>query len=63
MHKSNSHPMMVAAGVTAATAAVAAVGMAVTKNNRKAKKVAKKVAHGAQKAVLDLDKAVSRYYR
>ena len=55
--------MMVAAGVTAATAAVAAAGWAATKNNRKMKKVAKKVAHGAERAVLDLDKAVSRYYR
>ena len=61
MHK-NSHPMMVAAGVTAATAAVAAVGLAASKNSRKMKKVAKKVAHGAERAVLDLDKAVSRYY-
>ena len=57
MHK-NSHPMMVAAGVTAATAAVAAVGLAASKNSRKMKKVA----HGAERAVLDLDKAVSRYY-
>lgn len=57
--------MMTAAGLTAATMAVAAAGVAATskgKNTRKMKKMAKKVARGAERAVLDLDKMVSRYY-
>lgn len=32
------------------------------KNTRKMKKMAKKVARGAERAVLDLDKMVGRYY-
>ena len=37
--------------------------MAAAKNSRKVKKMAKKVGRGAQQAVLDLDKAIGRYYR
>lgn len=54
--------MMVAGGL-AATAAMTAAGMAAAKNSRKVKKMAKKVGRGAQQAVLDLDKAIGRYYR
>ena len=56
--------MMAAAGLTAATMAVAAGVTAGTKgkNTRKMKKMAKKVARGAERAVLDLDKMVGRYY-
>ena len=46
-----------------ATAAMTAAGMAAAKNSRKVKKMAKKVGRGAQQAVLDLDKAIGRYYR
>ena len=38
-------------------------GLAAAKNSRKVKKMAKKVGRGAQQAVLDLDKAIGRYYR
>ena len=57
--------MMTAGAVTAAMAVAAgAAGMAASnKNSRKMKKVAKKVSKGAQRAVLDFDKMVSRYYR
>ena len=61
MHKSDN-TMMIAAGLTAATAAVAAAGYAATKNSRKMKKVARKVARGAEKAVLDMDRMLGRYY-
>ena len=56
--------MMAAAGLTAATMAVAAGVAAGTKgkNTRKMKKMAKQVARGAERAVLDLDKMVGRYY-
>ncbi len=57
-----NHPMMMAAGITAAAAAAAAAGYAANKNSRKMKKVAKKVARGAENAILDLDKTLSRYY-
>ena len=58
---------MMAAGAAGAAAAMmvtaGAVSMASTgKNGRKMKKVAKKVAKGAEKAVMDLDKMVGRYY-
>ena len=56
--------MMAAAGLTAATMAVAA-GVAAGskgKTTRKMKKMAKPVARGAERAVLDLDKMVGRYY-
>lgn len=61
MHK-NDNSMMVAVGLTAATAAVAAAGYAASKNSRTVKKVAKKVARGAERAVLDIDKTLGRYY-
>lgn len=61
MHKTEN-AMMIAAGITAATAAVAAAGYAATQNNRKVKKTAKKVARGAERAILDLDKTIHRYW-
>ena len=62
MNQKNDHTMMIAAGITAATAAVAAAGIAAAKNNTKVKRTAKKVARGAERAILDLDKTISRYY-
>lgn len=61
MHKTEN-TMMIAAGLTAATAAVAAVGYAAAHNQSKVKKMAKKVSRGAERAILDLDKTISRYY-
>lgn len=54
MNKHTTRTTMMVAGGLAATAA---------KNSRKVKKMAKKVGRGAQQAVLDLDKAIGRYYR
>ena len=53
---------MMAAGGLAAAAAVTAAGLA-AKNSRTGRRMAKKVGRGAQQAVLDLDRAISRYYR
>ena len=56
--------MMAAAGLTAATMAVAA-GVAAGskgKNTRKMKKMARKGGAGCRARVLDLDKMVGRYY-
>ena len=62
MTKRTNHTMMIAGG-RAAAAAMTAAGMAAAKNDRKVKKMAKQVGHGARQAVLDLDHALSRYYR
>lgn len=62
MNKHTTRTTMMVAGGLAATAAMTAAGMA-AKNSRKVKKMAKKVGRGAQQAVLDLDKAIGRYYR
>ena len=57
MNKNTTRTTMMVAGGLAATAAMTAAGMAAVK------KMAKKVGRGAQQAVLDLDKAIGRYYR
>lgn len=54
--------MMAAAGLTAATMAVAAGVATNNKKSRKVKKMVKKVTKGAERAVMDLDKMVGRYY-
>ena len=63
MNKRTTRTTMIVAGGLAAATAMTAAGMAAAKNSRKVKKMAKKVGHGAQQAVLDLDKAIGRYYR
>ena len=63
MNKHTTRTTMMVAGGLAAPAAMTAAGMAAAKNSRKVKKMAKKVGRGAQQAVLDLDKAIGRYYR
>lgn len=55
-----------AVGAVLGVAAISAVGAAgaymASRNSSQVKKMAKKVAHGAEKAVLDLDKMVTKYF-
>ena len=61
MHKQNHTAMNVAMGLAAASAVGAGVYLA-SQNQREVKKMAKKVARGAEKAVLDIDKMASKYF-
>ena len=61
MHKQNNTAKNIAMGLAAASAMGAGAYLA-SRNQREVKKMAKKVARGAEKAVLDLDKMASKYF-
>ncbi len=61
MHKQNNTARNLAMGIAGACAVGAGAYLA-SRNQREVKKMAKKVARGAEKAVLDIDKMASRYF-
>lgn len=61
MQKQNSTVRNIAMGLAAASAVGAGAYLA-SRNQREVKKMAKKVARGAEKAVLDIDRMASRYF-
>lgn len=66
MMQKNEQTVMIAAGVTVATAAAAAMGYAAVRHNQnthRAKKMARKLAKGTENMVLDLDRVLSRCRR
>lgn len=60
-HSSMMGPAVLGLAAVATVGAVGAYAAHNKKGHSKMKKVAKKVARGAEKAVLDLDKMVSKY--
>ncbi len=61
MQKKDQTAKNIAMGLAAASAVGAGAYLA-SRNQREVKKMAKKVARGAEKAVLDIDRMASRYF-
>ncbi len=60
--KKQTNMMGAVLGVAAVSAVGATGAYLISRDPRGAKRMAKKVAKGAERAVLDLDKRISKYY-